>query len=283
MDVELVHEIVKPLQEKLERFFPEDEAFMDLEDASSLRISTLSDVMVKVILEFSYNGVDKGVCTQVRATSIWLSQKIDVPMRYLRLHVVNESQQVNTNLVVVLRLVGRTKTKKAVFKSPVVEVKEEPAKETPREFVPLSTEGLVPQARGPPMIKQGSALVEHQDVVEEVKQATRASKSPFARFRKKTDSQPSVKAVPIKDPRLPEYLPAGSLLVCGIGSTLKLLPKGNDGEYLMMVDGEPRWTLPFPPRLLSDESKLRLSHAIGSPELELEETSDIPEPWVIRD
>lgn len=281
MDVELVHEIVKPLQEKLERFFPEDESFMDLEDANSLRISTLSDVMVKVILEFSYNGVDKGVCTQVRATSIWLSQKIDVPMRFLRLHVINESQQPNTNLVVVLRLVGRTKTKKAVFKSPVVEVKEEPAKETPSPRRDGRSTARLGEFVPPPMIKQGSALVEHQDVVEEVKQATRASKSPFARFRKKTDS-PSVKAVPIKDPRLPEYLPAGSLLVCGIGSTLKLLPKGNDGEFLMCIDGEPRWSLPYPPRLLSDESKLRLSHAIGN-ELELEETSDIPEPWVIRD
>lgn len=257
MSVESIHEIVEPLYDKLEKIFPANESYFDLENHKYLRLCLFSDIMLKVIVEFSYDGVNKGLQVPHRSTSMWMSQRIEIPMRYVRFHVINESpHQENHKLVITARLIGgkarKERPKSVHFEEPVVN---DP----------------------PPQIKRDPSLVEVKDVVEEIKHATRTGdshKSPFARFRKK--GSPAVKSVPIKDQRFPEFLPLGSIPIAGVGNTFKMLGKGADGEFLMMKDGQPCWSLPYPPVKLSEESRKSLA------KLEKEEDdTPIPEPWVI--
>ena len=104
MDIESIHEVVAPLGERLECFLPADESFYDLKNAKTLRVNTYSDVMLKVLIEFSYDGKNKGIVTSQRSSSMWLSTKHEVPMRYVRLHIVNESSQKNNELAISCRL-----------------------------------------------------------------------------------------------------------------------------------------------------------------------------------
>lgn len=231
--METLYEQVEPLGEKLEAFYPPDGGYFDLKDAKFLRVNAFSDVMLKIMIEFSHNGVDKGIVTSQRSSSLWLSTKHEIPMRYVRLHVINESQQPNKALVIDIRLsypcphVEKKESKKVEFKAPIVE-----PEEVSRAF---SIENIVP-------------------VVEEKERG----KSPFNRFRKKSGVT-GVKSVPMRDSRIPDFIPQGSIVIGGVGNTCKVLPKGVDGEYLMMKDGEPHWVLPFPPNHLSTDSKRLLS------------------------
>lgn len=236
MFIEEVHNHCIPLGEKIERWIPEDETYYDCKDAAKMWLSTYSDVMMKVVVEFSYDGINRGSQQMVRSTSLWIANKIDLPMRYVRFHVVNESGSDNLDLKLVAKLIGLNHHSKSVAIAPV-----------PPPLMNVAKTESIGEVRA---MGREIALVDHKDVVEEVKKETRG-KSPFERFRKKENA---VKSVPVKDPRIPEFLPAGCILY-GTGNGFKILPKGEEGMMLFVKDGVPCWSLPYPPRDLSDNSR----------------------------
>ncbi len=203
-----LHNIIKPLGDHLEAFYPNDHQFYDLDElghAKRIQLSTYSDTMLKIVLEFSYNGQDVCLNTSQRSSSIWLCTNHGVPMRYLRIHVINESHQRNDQLKVTARIEHTTchpGTTPSVEKKVLFSGVEEP-------------------------------LASIED--EPMKSKSEGGKSPFARaftLRK----QATVKNVC----KIPDYLPKDCLLF-SLGSTVTFIPKGSEGDVLTMRDGRPCW------------------------------------------
>ena len=300
MDVELIHECVKPLGEHLEAYFPTDESYYDLDDGEHLVVNTNSDVLLKIILEFSYNRIDKGICLSQRAASMWLSTKHEAPMRYVRFHVINEGSLANKELIIACRVIGRKKKKqldspepaeRGPLGSPRLDQSSPSASEAlPRASSPSASEALgLPEAGFAPNPGALKHVKFDVPVVEEVKKDERG-KSPFNRFRKKiTPVGPAegVKKIPLKDCRLPEYAPPGCLLYSTVGNNYKVLPRGLDNEILTMKDGEPTWVMPYPPVKLSEESRKLLAErratatSLGPHSSVAESIDIIPESWKI--
>jgi hypothetical protein len=82
-------------------------------------------------------------------------------------------------------------------------------------------------------------------------------RSPFHPFggRKWKAPSRSPKPAPIKDHRIPDYLPLYSILYVEKGGVIATLPRGLPGEVLQCnEDGKPEWRMPYPPIKLSEES-----------------------------
>lgn len=62
----------------------------------------------------------------------------------------------------------------------------------------------------------------------------------------------------LKDHRLPGFISQAGILIGGDKGKVFVLPKGNPGEFLMMGEKGPVWSLPYPPVRLSKDSKEKM-------------------------
>lgn len=91
--------VYNPLGENIEKLAPE-EGYVKVGKHGFIRINIFSDVMVKINLEWSYDGIHKGVVSAFRSGSgIWRSERIECMMPYVRVRIINESGHANNELI----------------------------------------------------------------------------------------------------------------------------------------------------------------------------------------
>lgn len=263
MEIEEISKHVVPLHDKLESYYPSETEFFYVGDCKALRIGSCADILMNLQLEWSYDGEHKAVQTGCHIATMWRSNKVDIEMPFVRLRVVKNVPTQNKDLTISVMKWAKFEKKRVSLPR---DVPHSILKDIPE---PLS----LPPTSPVTLTKTEPSPRVSMEAVQSPTPEKKHSKSPFARFRKKSEPS-SPKSLPVRDPRIPEYLPKGAILYCGESNSLRLLPRGLPNEILTMgADGTPEWRMPYPPVQLSDESKKKLE----------EQTPDsvdkIPEGW----
>lgn len=188
--------------------------FVDVSQFSKVRLVSCSDVSMDIALEWSIDssvGIE-GISLYTEShrclSKTWRVSRFATSFPYLRLRITNNSGTENDYLQV--RVYG------------------EPASLFPSDQR-LDTRLRSSSIPDSPPTRPSSPLPKPR------------SKTIFSKSKDRPRTPTGC------DP-LPGYIPEGSLLVGDKVGKLKCLPRGEDGQYLMMVEGSPCWSLPYPPR-----------------------------------
>lgn len=271
MEIEEISKVIVPLYDKLESYYPNENEFYYVGDCKALRIGTCADLLLNLQLEWSYDGEHKGVTTSCHIATMWRSSKIDIEMPYVRLRVVKNVPTPNKDLTISVM-------KWAKFERKRVSLPRDIPQDFPKSILKEIPEPLsLPPTSPVTLTKTEPVSVISLPTNQPVQSPRKHSKSPFSRFRKKSET-PSPKSLPVRDPRIPEYLPKGAILFCGDSNSLKLLPRGLPNEVLMMgADGTPEWRMPYFGFHLDEESTkvLKEQGKLQEPE----SVDEIPAGW----
>lgn len=195
--------------------------YVDVGDYKRIRMNTYSDTILQVILEWTYD-LDcnrSPIQNSCRTPStIWRSESYEVIMPFVRVRILNQSGKANSDLSVLI-------TSQSVMRKRY----EKPT---------------------PPL----------EDIIVHSPVEAKCVKSPFS-FKAKRKSSLGSKSpvgVSMRDYRIPDFIPQGTILIGGKCGKIITLPPGNVGEIMQMTEHGPAWVLIYPPLLLSKDSMLAL-------------------------
>ena len=239
-DLELKNlEIADPLKDTIEH----KTEFVNVSKYRKLKITSFSDTIVQVNLDFSNDGINTGCNNMFRiASDRWATEEFLVQMDYLRIRVVNQSGKQNEKISIAVTPVKYNEVflHEAERKSQRLS-----AIETSRSFSnDLNLSSDVPpepsfSAPAPPAKE------------EEEKKKKKRFQSPFSKSRRERDSKSKSTVL---DYRIPQSIPEGALLYGGKLGELKILPKGQPGDALVIgPEGELMWKKLFTPSESSDK------------------------------
>lgn len=204
------------LVESVEVFHPES-GYKYVGQNKRLRISIFASTILKVMLEYSPDGVRPGLTLMYRVPSEqWKSDLHEVMMPYLRLHIVNESGKPCPELLVHMWEPG--KDRHVEFQSV--------------EIVPSPSPAPVSRSKSPWNPLRKKSVPDPQPSLCGQQQATK---------------------IATQDHRLPNFIPNQCLLVGSEKGQVNILPKGLPGEVLMMTEIGPSWCMLYPPQLSKNE------------------------------
>lgn len=207
-----------PLADNIEMLVPEH-GFVSVSHLDRFRFNMFSDQLLKVQFEWSIDGVERHVTTSLRVGSkLWKSERVDVILPFVRYRIINETQQNVHSLILYTFAPGVDRPRHVCFKK--------------EEEIPAVTERSTGPAPDP-----------HVGLSTHTK-----GKRPWSILKSTSPKQA------VLDQRLPSFIPEGILLVGDKGGKVRVLPKGNVGEYLMVLEDGPGWSLPYTPTQLSSES-----------------------------
>lgn len=175
--------------------------FVDVSAYKQLRFSIFPSTTLDLIVEWSHDNQRKGPTFTFRCSeNVWKLDWIEVILPYVRLRIVNKSGRPCNDLVVHVW-------------SPKNRAIPIPPPDAPKSMVvgEIVTRSLSPLSIEPPAKGKWSMHFPRKDQKDKI---------------------------PLRDERLPKFIPEGSILMGGSGGKVLILPKGNIGDILMMtVDG----------------------------------------------
>ena len=142
--------------DKIEHVLP-GSGYVDVSSYERVRIAFMSNVVVKVVIEWSYDGLTTGPFLIFRCSPCqWKSDLYDVIMPYLRVRILNESGVVTNDLVVHTWSPGRQDEKVV----PEIAQRDVVSKSPFPKFLKSNNRSVDGRdARLPEFIPQGSLLV----------------------------------------------------------------------------------------------------------------------------
>lgn len=248
-------------------------AFTSVEKYKKIRVCSISDVILQINLEWSYDGFTRTVASSYRTPSDQAKTDIyEVVLPYVRFRVINQTGRPNNLLTIYVAGVGLNKAvtqlkledKNKIFLDdyllPAL------AGQGGTSAAPSSTSSGVNEV---PEVPRGSVVGVRENLEENrgsggaevVPPSTPKDKAPFFRLtRKKVESSP--KHTTCLDHRLPSFVPVGALLVGDRNGRVSLLAKGMPGDVLKIsADGKPHWVSEFQYPPVSDPVTTRLLSA----------------------
>ena len=193
-----------PLGDKIDRIGE----FVNVRRFEGLMVCGHADVPLEVILEWSPDGLEKAMESVLNVPADqWKSQKFDVLMPFVRLHLINKSS-------------GRPKPNKDLS---VVTTPQGGAAYAVHE--PAAAE---PEKRSKSPIRR---------FIDNIPSGKQSKKD-----HRPTSSYNGGSSASGRDERIPEYIPENVILIGGKSGRVQLLPRGNPGEVLSVnSDGKLIW------------------------------------------
>jgi hypothetical protein len=183
--------------------------YVDVSKYKHLRITSFSDCDLILYISFSHDGSTTGpTYDHPMKANQWATRRVDIILPYIRLRIVRNEGVVNTMLIV--NSLGR--------------------------YTPESVEKIVDKP------------VDNEMEPVKDEQPQQRSKSPFRSLmtRKKSvvsQSNPSSQ-ISVNDPRLPNYISKGCLLIGGFSGSVITVnpPDAGVDSHLCFIDGSFVWT-----------------------------------------
>jgi len=214
------------------------------------KLCILADVMLSTEIQFSSSeDKEKPVMTKVTiksASKLWKYVCKHVKLPYCRLKIENSTSILNNELSVTF-LLTKPVQKHVHFEPP----KHEPPKlELPKEEshhecetdITDTSECLSLDITKTPSM----GAIGNSGEKEKRRFSSPFHKRPHVHLRKL--SAPPEKKIPVKDHRLPDFIPKGSILIGDTASNIKMLPIGLPDQVLTATPDGLEWKFPFPPK-----------------------------------
>lgn len=193
-----------------------------------LRITVLSEQQGVLYCIFSVDGIEKGITHTFKVTANkWETFKVEILCPYIKFEFVNGPEH---NKKLLINVLGRHGVFSGLFDKSV----KLPSEEKPLELQPVEKPvEKQPEEKKEEPEQPPAEVIEHP---EEDKKEIARGKSPFRRFveRKKTAPSTMVQKSEGYDPRLPNLILRGNMLVATQPNQLGVIPAPIDeGEFIL--------------------------------------------------
>ncbi len=204
----------EPLGENIDRITE----FVDVSAYYKLRVCGFSDTLTDIHIEWSHDGQYKCISSAIKIGShLWRSEELKTLMPFVRLHIINNSGKVNTELRVTVHQFGGQS--QAAPAAPAVPA--EPAAPIAIEVEPATI----------------AALDQSREVKFDIVETPAEPPKKRTWLSKKLSSPKHT----CRDDRLPGFLPKDSILITDRRGSIIPLAPGNPGEILAMTQSGPQW------------------------------------------
>lgn len=224
MDISEFEKFIKPLgQERCELSFPPLEhhiKYFKCGHLKNFRLSFMSDVVLKLEVIFSFDGVNDSFCEKFNCTKMFRNELITVKLPYFRLRLCNDFFPSIKNESLTLNI-----------------------------FIPQNQSLSISSGLPPPLIEEKRVTFSREPVEEKIEvEIVEEENKPLSKKEiflmkmrgQKVPSQHKSPKQDFKDPRLPHFMVKNSLMYCD-GFAWKILPVGEDNSVLTYVDNNLCW------------------------------------------
>lgn len=194
----------KPLGDEIDRISD----FVDVSRYKKLTLCVYSDTLTDIHIEWSYNGITKCLSSAIKVASRhWRSERVEVLMPFMRLHIINNSGALNLELITRVFNLGRIYDKESTISQAP------PPKEAVR-MLPSSC----------------------SEVTTDDHHVTLQPAAKKAWYKKALSPKHQC-----RDDRIQGFLPKNSLLTTDSRGNIVPLAPGNVNDVLVMGSSGPQW------------------------------------------